>query len=207
MTRQSFSFYRSFRDAARHLEDADRLALYDALADYALDGIDPEDGGIVAALFELLRPVLDSQARRSEAGAKGAQYGSKGGRPSNNPYETPTKPLQNPYETPTKPLNKDKDKEIDKDKDKEGEGDIKDARARFTPPTVPEVTAYSQEIGAGIDAERFVDFYTANGWKVGRNPMKDWRAAFRNWAKKEKDERARSGTYSISDRVSIVDTW
>lgn len=52
---------------------------------------------------------------------------------------------------------------------------------RFTPPTVEEVRAYCKERGNNVDAEKFVAYYTANGWKVGRNAMKDWRAAVITW--------------------------
>lgn len=50
-------------------------------------------------------------------------------------------------------------------------------RSRFYPPTVDEVRAYCIEKGYTVDADRFVDYYTSNGWKVGKNPMKDWKAA------------------------------
>lgn len=68
----------------------------------------------------------------------------------------------------------------------EGEGERegekkKKAASRFTPPTVAEVRAYCQERKNNVDAERFVDYYTSNGWKVGKNPMKDWKAAVRTW--------------------------
>lgn len=53
--------------------------------------------------------------------------------------------------------------------------------SRFKPPTVEEVAAYCQERGNHVDVQRFVDYYTANGWKVGKNPMKDWKAAVRTW--------------------------
>lgn len=59
-------------------------------------------------------------------------------------------------------------------------------RKRFVPPTVPMVAAYCEEKGYHVDAERFVDYYTANGWRVGKNPMRDWRATVRTWASKEK---------------------
>ena len=53
---------------------------------------------------------------------------------------------------------------------------------RFSPPTVDEVRAYCRERGNTVDPQRFVDHYTANGWKVGgKSAMKDWRAAVRNW--------------------------
>ncbi len=58
--------------------------------------------------------------------------------------------------------------------------------SRFTPPTVEEVRAYCEERGNAVDPERFVDYYSSNGWKVGRNSMKDWKAAVRTW---ERDDR------------------
>ena len=71
------------------------------------------------------------------------------------------------------------------EREREGEGERerekKKTAKRFTPPTVAEVRAYCQERQNNVDAERFVDYYTANGWKVGKNPMKDWKAAVRTW--------------------------
>lgn len=62
----------------------------------------------------------------------------------------------------------------------------KNARAkRFTPPTVDDVMKYAEEAGHKIDAQRFVDFYASKGWVVGNSPMKDWRAAVRNWCKRD----------------------
>jgi hypothetical protein len=57
---------------------------------------------------------------------------------------------------------------------------------RFIPPTVDEVRAYCQERGNGIDPQRFIDHYTSNGWMVGKNKMKDWKAAVRTWEQREK---------------------
>ena len=65
---------------------------------------------------------------------------------------------------------------------------VKPPRPRFTPPTVDEVTAYATERGYNISADRFVDYYTANGWRVGKNPMKDWKAAVRSWAARDQCE-------------------
>ena len=58
-------------------------------------------------------------------------------------------------------------------------------RARFVKPSVEEVAAYCREKGYGIDAQRFVDYYDSNGWKVGKNPMQDWRATVRSWARRD----------------------
>ena len=54
-------------------------------------------------------------------------------------------------------------------------------RKVFSPPSVEDVEAYCRERGNSVNAEQFVDYYTANGWKVGKNPMKDWKAAVRTW--------------------------
>ena len=56
----------------------------------------------------------------------------------------------------------------------------------FTPPALDEVTAYCIERNNNVDPQRFVDFYQAKGWYVGKNKMKDWKAAVRTWEKEEK---------------------
>jgi hypothetical protein len=67
------------------------------------------------------------------------------------------------------------------------EGEIKNPVKvkRFKKPTLDEVANYIQERKSFkvVDAARFYDFYESNGWKVGKNPMKDWKAAVRNWEK------------------------
>lgn len=61
---------------------------------------------------------------------------------------------------------------------------------KFIPPTVEEVRAYCQERGNKVDPQAFVDYYTSNGWMVGRNRMKDWKAAVRGtWEKTSKREK------------------
>lgn len=51
-----------------------------------------------------------------------------------------------------------------------------------------EVAAYCRERNNGIDAQRFLDYYQANGWMVGKAKMKDWRAAVRNWERQEEPQ-------------------
>ena len=79
--------------------------------------------------------------------------------------------------------------ERERERDIEGDNIIiadkpqKKSPKRFTPPSVDEVRAYCQERQNNVDPERFVDYYNSNGWKVGRNAMKDWKAAVRTWEK------------------------
>ena len=57
---------------------------------------------------------------------------------------------------------------------------------RFTKPTVEEISAYCLERGNNINPQKFYDYYESVGWKVGKNPMKNWQACIRTWEQKEK---------------------
>lgn len=92
------------------------------------------------------------------------------------------------------------DIEEEKELDKEN---TKYKRKRFTPPTVEEVQAYCNERQNNVDAERFVDFYSSKGWKVGNNPMKDWKASVRTWEKREN----KPPQQQKSQRKEIIPSW
>lgn len=65
----------------------------------------------------------------------------------------------------------------------------KDNKGRFTPPTVEEVRNYCLERNNSVDAEAFVSFYDSKGWMIGKNKMKDWKAAVRTWERSRKEEK------------------
>ena len=88
--------------------------------------------------------------------------------------------------TRTKKDNVRQEKENELEKEKE----IK--RGHFVPPTPTEVRKYCDESGHHIDADAFVDFYTSKNWMVGRNKMRDWKAAVRNWERKDKERPVKS---------------
>lgn len=58
---------------------------------------------------------------------------------------------------------------------------------RFTPPTLQEVQVYCMSRHNNVDPEKFINFYSAKGWMIGKNKMKDWKAAVRTWEKGEKE--------------------
>lgn len=76
-------------------------------------------------------------------------------------------------------------------------------RKKFVKPTVEEVRNYCIERKNNVNPEKFIDFYEAKDWYIGKNKMKDWKAAVRTW------ERNTSSGYtnSISNRVDVVDSW
>ncbi|MCM1168818.1 MAG: DUF4373 domain-containing protein [Bacteroides sp.] len=73
---------------------------------------------------------------------------------------------------------------------------------RFSPPALEEVKAYVSQQGYSFAAENFYDFYESKGWYVGKNKMKDWRAAVRNWARGEKERFARRATAQQTKKVN-----
>lgn len=87
--------------------------------------------------------------------------------------------------TKTGPEKRREEKSISKDKS------LDIGQARFAKPTVEEVAAYCLERGNSINAQSFVDFYDSNGWRVGKNPMKNWRAAIRTWEKNHIEKQGR----------------
>ena len=76
----------------------------------------------------------------------------------------------------------------------------KESRSKFQKPTLSEVSDYCRERGNRIDPAEFIDHYESNGWMVGKNHMKDWRAAVRTWEKREKEvpQRKRENTHKES---------
>ena len=173
-----FVFFPSYLDAIKDLPDADQLSAFRSLCSYGIYGEEPQEITPVAkAIFILTKPTIDSSKKKY---AQAKANGAKGGAPKGNQNAKKTTEKQ-----PKNNLNKDKDKERDKDSDKDKECIIADKppRSRFIPPSVEEVREFCQEKNHSIDPEKFVDYYTSNGWMVGRNKMKDWKAAVRSWAK------------------------
>jgi len=69
------------------------------------------------------------------------------------------------------------------------------APSRFLKPTVQKVNDYARSIGYDtLNSQSFVDYYESNGWRVGRNAMKDWRAAVRTWRARDEMEKKEHGS-------------
>lgn len=71
-------------------------------------------------------------------------------------------------------------------------------RQHFTPPVPDEVDAYCRQRDNGIDGQEFCDFYASKGWMVGKNRMKDWKAAVRTW---ENERRKRAAERNAGEKA------
>lgn len=85
----------------------------------------------------------------------------------------------------TSDTDNDSDSEYDNESSNEDIKEKINKKKKFVKPTVEEVTEYCKDRGNRIDSQRFIDYYEANGWMVGRNHMKDWKAAVRTWEKND----------------------
>lgn len=127
-----------------------------------------------------------------ELSEKRSINGTLGGRPAKTKAEekSKTKSKDESKNTSESEANTEYENEYENNINKEEKGagkgnpaTPKSKASRFIPPTVEEVDAYCRERENGIDAQEFVDFYTANGWVQGKQskPIKDWQACVRTW--------------------------
>ena len=100
--------------------------------------------------------------------------------------------------------------EIELEKDIEIEKEIHSSakstttkRKRFEKPTLSQITQYCLERNNNVNAEQFYDYYESNGWKVGKNSMKDWKAAVRTWERSEY-RKPNSKKNSKEDAINVV---
>lgn len=80
-------------------------------------------------------------------------------------------------------------------------------KKRFIEPTVDQVREYCTRNNHNIDPEAFVDYYTANGWKVGKNKMKDWKAAVRTWARNDNNNNNNNNSQSNNKPIKLKETF
>lgn len=187
--KESFVFYRSFAYTIDRLPAEIQLLLYKAITAYALDMKAPSfedcpDRVFLEAIWESIRPQLDANHKRYLNGCKGAEYGKLGGAPKGNQNARKKQPLINPKTTPNVNDN------VNDNDNVNGNDNVvigKTTTKKFIKPTIEEVRGYCISRGNSVDAEKFCDYYEANGWKVGKNSMKDWKAAVRTWEKNRQD--------------------
>lgn len=180
-------------DKYQKLNDSEFGRLVRAALRYKATGEEPVDLGREALLWDGMRLDIDRDAERySETVSKRAEAGKKGAE-ARWQKDGKNSKCHLPYGK------NGKDKEKDTDKEKEYISPLNPPRGKFTPPTLEAVAEYCKERKNSVDPQKFVDWYTANGWKVGKNPMKDWKAAVRTWEKKEAEYGSNRGNH-IQDK-------
>ena len=95
------------------------------------------------------------------------------------------------------------EKEIKIEKEIDSSASTTTKRKRFEKPTLSEIEQYCIERNNNVNAEQFFDYYESNGWKVGKNSMKDWKAAVRTWERSEY-RKPNSKKNSKEDAINVV---
>lgn len=140
----------------------------------------PEMSRMVMGVYQ--RIVLDNgrfdPSRKAELSAMRSEIGKKG--------------AEARWQTVANMANDGKNSKLPQDKKRieENRTDKNRDVGRFAPPTTEEVKAYVNEMGYRMDSQRFVDFYSSKGWMVGKTKMRDWKAAVRGWAARERNSNA-----------------
>lgn len=104
------------------------------------------------------------------------------------------------------------EKELEKEKELEIELDNKCAstkqkRKRFVKPTISDIEQYCSEKNISINAQQFIDYYESNGWKVGRNSMKDWQATVRRWSSNNYGKKKSSKDNAINVVKEVMEEY
>ena len=150
-----------------------------ALVELEQNGVlsrDPE----TAAMYSR-RMVRDDAKRGHERDKKAKQRGQGGNVPAMSPAMSP----------PVSPVELELESELDK---------TVRAKPRFTKPSLEAVTTYCRERKNTINPASFLDHYESNGWRVGKNAMKDWKAAVRTWERNDFSGNAKAVTNGIAPR-------
>ena len=169
----------SFRDVMEPLSDAEKGRLFDAMLVYAESFTEPaEMAGNERFVWPAARQLIDLTYSES---IRLSENGKKGGRPKTRQNQTePTETNENQQ----KPTESHKEKEGNIKKSNIKENNTRERR--FSPPSLQEVTEYCMERGNQVNPQTFIDFYSAKGWRVGNQPMKDWKACVRTWEQRDR---------------------
>ena len=183
-----------------------------AVFQYFDTGEAPELDPLAFAVFAAIKPYIDESfddfKRTQEKNRANVQkrWNQK------DTTETHSLPLDTTGTTGNQSLPHDtKNTEAEAEAEAEAEGECKadkpprtrsPAQKRFVPPTVEQVAEYVKQRGSKVDPQGFIDFYEAKGWKIGKTPMKDWKAACRNselWERWEKPRDTRNQVRTAAD--------
>lgn len=137
------------------------------------------------SLRDRMQVMLDKKLQQKLAGIKSGEVRRMRALSSGN--QEITNDLRTTFE---RPLNNEMKRNEIKKKG------IKKKADAFRPPQLSEIEAYCRDRGNSVDSEKFYNFYQSKGWMVGKNKMKDWKAAVRTWEKEDKSKKQQSNEKS-----------
>lgn len=177
MALTGFICHDSYLSKTNKLTDEEVGRLFRALMTYHSTGNVVEVEGRESVAFDFIKDDID---RADEAYRNKCETNRRNRMRTNNNDREQSSTNVNEREQPTTDADNNKNKNKNKNKNNN-----KEVIRRFTPPTLEEVSAYCKERSNTVDPQRFIDFYASKGWKVGNQPMKDWKACVRTWEQRD----------------------
>ena len=189
-TMKYLKIFTDFLEVVEPLGDGAAGRLFKAMLRYALNGDVPVLKGKEGVAWTVARQHMDREAAAYESKVKNLKRG-------NVSVSGKIVPVSG------------EDKEKDKDKNKDKDNDIyigaaapaPKAHIYIQPPALEEIRSFCQERGNSVDPEYFYNYYQSNGWRVGRNPMRDWKATICAWESNGMDQR----TNPASKQTELTD--
>ena len=165
--------------------------LFIAMLEYHQNGTEPpEFDGVTGMAADFIFPQIERSKKYAENGAKGGlvtQSKSVGSTVAKTDGSTLKHKLKHKTKTNTK-TNTDTMCVSPLETSEEGAAKPQHTKKRFEKPSLEDIRAYCQERNNSVDPEKFFDFYESKGRMIGKNRMKDWKSAVRNWERKEQTE-------------------
>lgn len=195
--RDQFAFYKSFDDVYQDLNDKQKLEFISIILDVQflrikIDDVSPKDS--------LLKHIWNAQKhslKKSINGYLESQKNSKIKSPYLGVYDDNISPLQTPSE------GNHKEEQGEEEEQVKGEGKVEEEVKKsngFKKPSISEIHSYILEKNFNVNAETFFNFYESNGWKVGKNKMKSWKASLATWNSKNKNEHQQAKQLSFKEQ-------
>ena len=194
--------YESYRDLLKPFSDEERGRLVTAMLDYMFDGVEPDFPGNERFVWQAFQSQIDrDQATYEERCRVNRENAAKAAKAREQ------KATASDGERSVAIVPKEKENENEKENEKENESENKKEKEMpslvAAPTAAPAVTAssgthtlipdekavidYCFENNLWINAKRFVEYYEARGWRLGGEPIRDWRPLVRSWAATEQD--------------------
>ena len=208
--------FTDFRELMEPLDHAEKGRLFEAMLSYAMDGTEVALEGNERFVWPVARRTIDQEAAAYESkveanrenGRKGAKTRWGKGKDGDR-YERHSEGMAKDSEN-AQEQEQEQDQEQKEDQYQEQEQEYvyeQPTRAPVPPadthiPEREEIESYCRERRNGIDPDYFYSYYAATGWKVGQNPVQDWKALIRAWEKR--DEQRATGPGPLADTVQSV---
>lgn len=202
---ESFTFFRSYHESLKNLNDRDRKQLLVAIVDYIFDDITPDFKGNKKSVWCLIEPHLNSSKTKAGNARKKSNQ-------NQNEIKSKSNQKQNSNSVLLEKENKKKNKniEIEIESEKENKKKDNDSSSDFVAPTLADIISYAKKLNLCDEnyCERFYNYYEAIGWvnSSGRK-IKKWKLVFSNWLKGDELKQRKKTSIQKSKLDSVFDKF